>query len=198
METLFNHAHFPADRARRLNDPERLKRHLSEADLLRLLALTGNEDVADLGSGTGFYTDIVARHTTGTVYAVDLAPQMHDAYRQKGVPTNVRLVEADVRTVPLPAESIDVAYSIATLHETEGDLGLEHLLPALRSPGRVVIVDFRVEATTLEGGPPVSHRIGNETATAIFRPHFEQVTIEDVGEIMFGLVASGKRPVARA
>ncbi len=192
---LFDHAHFPVDRARRLNDPGRLERHVSEQDLLRLLALRGDEDVADLGSGTGFYTDIVARRTTGTVYAVDLAPQMHDAYRQKGVPANVRLMEADIRAVPLPAESIDVAYSIATLHEIKGDLGLEHLLPALRSPGRVVIVDFRVEAATFEGGPPVSHRISNEKAAAIFLPYFEHVTVEDVGEMMFALVASGTRAV---
>ena len=119
METLFNHAHFPADRARRLNDPERLKRHLSEADLLRLLALTGNEDVADLGSGTGFYTDIVARHTTGTVYAVDLAPQMHDAH--------VRCVR-DPGDPRRPQRNIEV-FKIHEITAVEAPEALEDLAP---------------------------------------------------------------------
>ena len=80
-----DHRFHPAH-AERLSDPRRLETHLSEEDLVRLLDLRGDEDVADLGSGTGFYTDIVARHTSGTVYAVEVSPEMTEAYRKRGVP----------------------------------------------------------------------------------------------------------------
>jgi SAM-dependent methyltransferase len=179
--------------AGRLNDPRRLEEHLSEDDLVRLLDLHGDEDVADLGSGTGFYTDIVARHTSGTVYAVEVSPEMTDLYRERGVPPNVRLVEADVRELPLSAGSIDAAYSIVALHETAGDLGMDRLLLSLRTPGRVVVVDWRLEPTSWESGPPAARRISNEAALAVFEPYFETVTIEDLGSFMFALVARGRR-----
>ncbi len=186
------HHRFHPERAQRLNDPRRLEVHLSEDDLVRLLDLRGDEDVADLGSGTGFYTDIVARHTTGTVYAVELSPEMSDNHRQRGVPANVHLVEADLRAPSLPPAGIDVAYSIVTLHETGGDMGMENLLESLRSPGRVVIVDFRSDPESWEGGPPAAVRVSNEEAAALFRPHFETVTVQDLSASMFALVAQGK------
>jgi hypothetical protein len=65
-------AHAPnwAARMEHLNDVGRLTSQVSEADLARLLALLGNEDVLDLGSGTGFYTDRIAPLTTGTWHEI--------------------------------------------------------------------------------------------------------------------------------
>jgi predicted methyltransferase len=62
---------FNPDKARRLNDAGRLETQVGKETLVRLLGLDGDEDVADLGSGTGFYTDIVAGLTSGFVYAVE-------------------------------------------------------------------------------------------------------------------------------
>lgn len=59
----------PVERARRLDDPRRLQTQVSEADLARILSLAGTEDLLDLGSGTGFYTDRMAALTQGLVYA---------------------------------------------------------------------------------------------------------------------------------
>lgn len=184
---------FHPEHARRLDDPRRLEAHLSELDLLRLLALRGHEDIADLGSGTGFYTDIVARRTSGTVYAVEISPAMNDHYRQRGTPPNVHLVQADVRSPGLAPASIDVAYSVVTLHETGGDIGMSGLLESLREPGRVVVVDFRLQPASWDDGPPAALRLSNEAAADIFRPHFETVMVEDLGSFMFALVAEGKR-----
>ena len=181
----------------RLNDPGRLHRQLSEDDLVRLLALHGHEDVADLGSGTGFYTDIVARHTDGTVYAIEVSPEMSEAYRQRGAPPNVRRLQADLRGPALEPASIDVAYSLLALHETGGEIGMNHLFRSLRSPGRVVVVDYRLQPDSWEDGPPASIRVGNGVAMAIFQPYFTSVTIEDLGRFMFALVATGKREEGR-
>jgi SAM-dependent methyltransferase len=191
--TEHDHHQFNPAHAQRLNDPSRLRTQLGEDDLLRLLDLHGDEDVADLGSGTGFYTDIVAAHTTGLVYAVEVSPAMHEAYGQRGLPPNVRLIEADLRALPLAPESIDVAYSISVLHEAGGDLGMAGLLPALRPPGRVVVVDWRQEPASWDSGPPASIRVSDDAVRRMFEPHFENVTLEYLGDFMFALVARGRR-----
>jgi SAM-dependent methyltransferase len=183
---------FNPDKARRLNDVGRLETQVSKGTLLHLLALRGNEDVADLGSGTGFYTDIVAGLTSGFVYAVEFQAEMIDAYRERGVPDNVRLVQGDIRQLPLSVRSIDVAYSIAVYHETRGDLGLAVLLPALRPPGRLVIIDWRSDPESWESGPPARLRFDKADVAESLRPYFRSVLTENVGRFMFAVVASDK------
>jgi len=183
---------FNPDRARRLNETGRLETQVSKESLSRLLDLRGSEDVADLGSGTGFYTDIVAGLTSGLVYAVEFQTEMIDAYRKRGLPWNVSLVPGDIRRLPLLEDSIDAAYSIAVYHETRGDLGLPSLLPALRSPGRLVIIDWRSDPETWESGPPTRLRFDKEDVAASLRPFFQTVTAENVGRFMFAVVAYGK------
>ena len=191
-----DHRFHPAH-AERLNDPRRLEEHLSEDDLVRLLDLRGDEDVADLGSGTGFYTDIVARHTSGTVYAVEVSPEMNEAYRKRGVPPNVRLVEADVREL-----------APVTRQHRRG------LLHRRRSTRRRAIWAWTASWTVcaLPAGwwwstgawnrrhGKADHRphrrVSNESALAVFEPYFETVTIEDLGSFMFALVARGRRATA--
>lgn len=111
MERLFH----PGG-AKRLDDAERLT-FLSEETLVSLLALSGSEDIVDVGSGTGFYTNRLAAHTTGTVWAVEVQPEMMERHISRGVPYNVRLVLADARLLPLPQASVDRAVSIYTYHE---------------------------------------------------------------------------------
>lgn len=65
------HHTFDAARADKLEQPERRYRFLSAEELLWALALSPAHTVADLGSGTGFYTDDVAPHAAD-VYAVDV------------------------------------------------------------------------------------------------------------------------------
>ena len=51
---------FDAEKAGRLEDAGRRYQSVSREELVGALDLTGAETVADLGSGTGFYTDDVA------------------------------------------------------------------------------------------------------------------------------------------
>ena len=81
---------FSARRAAILDDDARLE-ELSLERLERLLDLHGDEDLADLGSGTGFYAERLASRTTGTVFAVEFQPVMQDLHRAKGPGPNVRL-----------------------------------------------------------------------------------------------------------
>ena len=187
---MHDHAPFSPDRAQRLTDPLRLDTQLSEQDLARLLALRGDEDVVELGSGAGFYTDRIAALTTGTVYALDFQPEMHEYYRSRGLPANVRLVSGDVTGLELPAASLDVACSISTWHETDGVIDLTGLARALRPGGRLVIVDWRKEPDSAENGPPLDMRFNKEEAAASLTPHFRAASAEDLGRFMFAVVAT--------
>jgi SAM-dependent methyltransferase len=178
------------ERAQRLLDPSRLETQLGEDDLARLLALRGDEDVIELGSGPGFYTDRIAALTTGTVYALDIEPVMFEVYRAKGVPDNVRLVLGDVTRLDLPAASVDVACSISTWHESGGVIDLAGLARALRAGGRLVIVDWRRGTDSLEHGPPMDIRFDKEEVVASLAPYFRPLQVEDLGRFMFAVVAA--------
>jgi SAM-dependent methyltransferase len=186
---MHQHAPISPDRAQRLMDPRRLETQLSERDLIRLLALTGNEDVIDLGSGVGFYTDLIAALTTGTVYALDLQPEMHDFYRARGMPPNVRLVLGDLSRLELTPAGADVACSISVWHETGGEMDLPGLARALRPKGRLVIVDWRKDPEPGDGGPPAEIRFSKEEVAGALLPYFQTVLSEDLGRNMFAVVA---------
>jgi len=182
----------------RLDDLSRLQRQVSEAELARLLALRGDEDVLDLGSGTGFYTDRIAALTTGTVYALDLDPAMHDHYRSRGLPVNVRLVLRDMTALsvsktgkgdPLGAKSVDLACTIATWHEIGGRLDLPGVAKVLRPRGRLLVIDWRRDAESWENGPPIAERSTVAEVADMLAPRFTIVSSENVGRFMFAVTA---------
>jgi SAM-dependent methyltransferase len=184
-----DHHHISPDRAQRLLDPSRLETQLGEDDLVRLLALRGDEDVLELGSGPGFYTDRIAERTTGTVYALDIQPGMLEFYRSRGTPHNVQLVLGDVTHLELPAGGLDVAISISTWHESGGVVDLPVLARSLRPGGRLVIADWRKNAESLDHGPPTDIRFDKEEVAASLAPHFRALSAENVGRFMFAVVA---------
>jgi len=187
-----DHAAFPGHRASRLNDVRRLQTQVSEEDLARLLDLTGAEDVVDLGSGTGFYTDRVAALTQGTVYAVELQAEMNDAYRERGVPANVKLVLGDITALSLVPASADVAISVATWHEVEGGLDLPGVVRVLRPSGKLVVIDWRRDPESWDNGPPAGIRSTKEEVADALASYFDQVSAEDLGRFMFAVVARRK------
>jgi SAM-dependent methyltransferase len=203
-----NDGHIHADHAHRLDDPRRLQTQVSEHDLARLLALRGDEDLLDLGSGTGFYTDRMAALTTGTVYAVDFQPEMNGLYRRRGVPANVRLVLGDMTALPvgpssashseaaLRPASVDVVCTIATWHEVDGKADLPGLARVLRPGGRLVVIDWRRDAVSWETGPPRAIRVTRDELAQALAPYFAVTASEDLGDFIFAVVARLRDPSA--
>jgi len=197
---LTDSATFRPDHAQGLNDPRRLETQVSEAELARLLALRGDEDLLDLGSGTGFYTDRMAGLTTGTVYAVELQAEMSKHYLRRGLPTNVRLLQGDFTALAglsLGPASVDVACSILTWHEARGGMDLPGLTHILRPRGRLVVIDWRKTPDSWASGPPERLRFSKEEVAAALLPHFTQVDSEDLGRFLFAVTARrGETPSA--
>ncbi|WP_435551476.1 class I SAM-dependent methyltransferase [Natrinema sp. CGMCC1.2065] len=166
------HHTFDAERADKLEEAEQRYRFVSAEELLWALSLSPDDTVADLGSGTGFFTDDVAPHA-GAVYAVDLQAAMHEYYREKGVPENVDLVTSDVSDLPFDDGDVDAAFSTMTYHEFASDEAIAEIRRSLAPNGRLVIVDWAATGTG-EAGPPVEERYSaDEAADALREAGFE-------------------------
>ncbi|WP_276252422.1 class I SAM-dependent methyltransferase [Haloarcula rara] len=182
------HHTFDADRAATLEAPEQRYRVLSAEELRWALDCAADDTVVDLGSGTGFYTDDVAADT-GEVYAVDLQPEMHDFYREKGVPSNVELVTAPVDEMPLDTGSADRAFSTMTYHEFATAAAIEEIRRVLRPGGRLVIADWAANGEG-EQGPPLAERYALTDAVEMLCEHGFSVEFEAARPETYLLVAT--------
>lgn len=123
--------------------------------IVAALDLEHELDVADVGSGTGFFTRMIAQEvgSNGKVYAVDIAQKSLDyvenVAKEEGI-TNITTVLGEHKTTRLPDASVDVVFLCDTYHHFEYPaFMMESIKKALRSDGRLVVVDFeRVKGVT--------------------------------------------------
>ena len=153
---------FPIDRADALADPSRY-RYCSREELLEMLDPASDDVVADLGSGTGFYTADVAPFV-GTLYAVDVQEEMHEFHRKGGVPEHTELITANVSSLPFDDGGLDAAFSTMTHHEYAEDEAMAELARVIRPGGRLVTIDWSADGTGADG-PPLEERFGPSTVT---------------------------------
>lgn len=157
---------FPVGRADDLEDVERY-RYLSRDELVEMLDLVqddGRAVVADLGSGTGFYTRDVAEFAE-KVYAVDVQREMHDELRERGVPSNVEPVDASVADLPFDDDALDAAYSTMTHHEYADPRSFDEVARVVADGGVFVTVDWSADGMG-ERGAPVSERVTADDAAS--------------------------------
>lgn len=177
---------FDINRAEGLEDPDRY-RWVSAEELLDAIEPAGDDIVADLGSGTGFYTDDVAPRVR-SVYAVDLQAEMHEFYQEKGAPDTVEFVESDVADLPLADDALDAAFSTMTYHEFASDDAVAELTRVLRSGGRLVIFDWSADGDG-ESGPPTDERFSVDDAAEALKAAGFDVVRADTRTETFVLVA---------
>ena len=118
-------------------------------DIIRAVGLRPGQAVADIGAGTGLFTQLFAEQVgpKGTVYAVDIGPAfvkyIADQAKLRGQDRVIRTVLNTPESAELPAGSIDVAFTCDTYHHFEHpEKMLASIHRALRPGGRLVVVDF--------------------------------------------------------
>jgi ubiquinone/menaquinone biosynthesis C-methylase UbiE len=119
--------------------------------LIENLPIGPGSAVADVGAGTGYFSLPIARIVgdTGTVYAVDIQPEMlaiiGERSANEGI-SNIETVLATDRNPGLPSEAIDLALFVDAYHEFEWPWEVmsavyESLVPG----GKVVLIEYRAE-----------------------------------------------------
>jgi SAM-dependent methyltransferase len=132
---------------------ERPERESEEAPsiAIRALGLKAGQVVADVGAGSGYYTERMADVVgpAGKVYATDIQPGMLDLLKrrvaQRGL-TNVELVLGTVDDPKLPTGALDLALMVDVYHELSSpQVFVRRLRAALKPHGRLVLLEFRKE-----------------------------------------------------
>lgn len=114
------------------------------------LSLNPTDQVADLGTGTGYFAfRIASQISEGKVYAVDIQPEMLNVVNNLKKRNQVNNVEAVLGTetdANLPSESIDLALMVDAYHEFAYPQEIMNsLYTALKPGGKVVLVEYRQE-----------------------------------------------------
>ena len=121
-------------------------------ELLMALDLKPGDVVADLGAGTGYLSARLARHVPqGKVLAADISTDMVAFLGKRAKENNIAnlvAVQASEASPNLP-EKADVAVLLDVYHHIDKRVDYFKALHASLKPGgRVVVIDFRPEATS--------------------------------------------------
>ena len=118
---------------------------------LDLLAIPKGAAVADVGAGSGYMTVKLSTRVgpTGRVYATDIQPEMLRLLGRRLTiqqVTNVILVQGAVDDPRLPQSAVDLELLVDVYHEFSAPQAmLRHLRDALKSGGRLVLLEYRKE-----------------------------------------------------
>src|SRR5439155_14758575 len=108
--------------------------------LAKLLALSGEEQALDIGTGAGAFA-IALAPLVREVVGLDLVPEIL-AEGRKRAPANVELIEGDATALPFDPASFDLVTTARTLHHvTRPELVLAEAVRVLRPGGTMLVVD---------------------------------------------------------
>jgi arsenite methyltransferase len=117
-------------------------------EVIRALQIKPGQVIADLGSGSGYFTFRLAQAVApgGKVYAVDIDESMNQYVtaqaRERGL-TNVDVILAKPDDPLLPRSGVQMIFSANTYHFLENRIAyFTNATKYLRPGGRVVIIDF--------------------------------------------------------
>jgi arsenite methyltransferase len=134
--------------------------------VLDALALAPDAVVADVGAGTGYFTERFARRLgeAGRVYATDVQEEMLDRLRDRAADrrlANVVVVAARFDDPDLPEACCDLVFFSSVYKEIDGRVAyMEKVRRALRPAGRVAILEYRPDWKG--AGPPHADRLAPE------------------------------------
>jgi arsenite methyltransferase len=158
----------------RLDRPERDKDQ-KPGLVVEALGLKPGMSVADLGSGSGYFTRrfVEAVTETGKVYAIDVEPAalkyVEERLARINRPYKAEFILARPDSPKLPKESVDVIFVCNTLHHLEDRTTyFRKVRSALKAGGRIAIIDYYHDERSGELGFPKKHLVAQETVVKEF------------------------------
>jgi predicted methyltransferase len=122
---------------------------------LTIMAVTPGSSVADIGAGSGYFTERLSRLVgpAGRVYASDIQPGMLELIARRVRRArlgNVIIVLGEPSNPRLPTAAIDLALMVDVYHELgEPQTVLRHVRDALKPGGRLVLIEYKGEDPTI-------------------------------------------------
>ena len=116
--------------------------------VIETLALRPGDLVADLGSGSGYFTFRLAAAVgpRGKVYAVDVDREMNDLLAKTIMEKNIGNVEVILARLDdplLPPTGVDLVFTVNTYHHFENRVAyFARMRKYLRPGGRIAVIDF--------------------------------------------------------
>lgn len=117
-------------------------------EVISALEIKTGEHVADVGSGSGYFTFRLANAVgpRGKVFAADIDPGMNAYVRERARDEgrkNIDVIHAEQDDPSLPPSGVDMIFSVNTYHFLgSGTAYFARAGKYLRPGGRVVIIDF--------------------------------------------------------
>jgi ubiquinone/menaquinone biosynthesis C-methylase UbiE len=118
--------------------------------MVAALKLRSTDVVADIGAGTGYISQLIARQVPkGKVLAVDVQPEMVELLKQRIKKSQIANIQPQLGTEKspeLPPASIDLAVMVDAYHEfSYPQEMMTGIVAALKPGGRVVLAEYRGE-----------------------------------------------------
>jgi predicted methyltransferase len=129
-------------------------------EVIQALALKPDAVIADIGSGTGYFSVRFANMTPkGRVYGVDTEPDMVKFLAERAKREGLKNVTAVTGTPDDPRlpEKVDLIILVDVYHHVgDRERYFRQLQNSLKPGGRLAVIDFRMDSPV---GPPQSARI---------------------------------------
>ena len=168
-----------------LERPSRLEEE-KPFEVLAHMALQPGMTVADIGCGSGYYARKMAKQvgSTGTVYGVDIQPEMLDILADlcaKEEVTNVKPILGGEKDPNLPEGSVDWMIMADVYHEfAYPEEMLAAMRKALAPDGRIALLEYRAEDFRTASHIKPEHRMTVSDVLAEWnRADFELVDLQE-------------------
>ena len=155
-----------------LERPDR-DRDQQPARVVGALVLKPGMAVADLGAGSGYFTRrfVEAVGETGKVYVIDVEQELltytKESLERMHRPFTVEFILAQPDNPNLPMRSVDLIFLCNTYHHLEDrSTYFSNVRTALKSAGRLAIIDFYHDQRSGNVGFPRQHLVARDTAVA--------------------------------
>lgn len=162
----------PADIKEYLEQLDRPERDQDQkpSQVVDALALKPGMAVADLGSGSGYFTRrfVEAVTETGMVYAIDVEQEMLTYTKESlvhlHIPFTAEFILARPDSPKLPLDSVNLIFVCNTYHHLENRATyFSNVKSSLKPGGRVAIIDFYHDERSGNLGFPKHHLVQRET-----------------------------------
>ncbi len=100
------------------------------------------ENILEVGSGAGRFSQIILDHTKANLYSVDYSSAVEANYRNNGPNERLRLFQSSVYELPFEKESFDKVVCLGVLQHTPDFKESVRCLAEMVKPGGDLVVDF--------------------------------------------------------